>query len=174
MMGSLKSCKSNIYNERKALILQSLRDITTQKEWEKEKTKKINTNCIIEKNPLKNVQNKIKEQLLEEKWAIEKKLCSARKNLNRAKKRREEAGYKLHAINKKCDFHCNYLKRILRQHQLIVSSHSKVLNYETNNFKLILKVQVQFYIIFIQSIIYIYIIYIFLNIFCIYLYIYIL
>jgi hypothetical protein len=125
-MDSSECYKSKNYNESKALILQSLRDIITQEEWEKEKTTKTHTNCMIVKNPLKNVQNKLKEQLLEEKWAIEKKLCVARVNLRKAKKRREEVGCRLNAINKKYDFHCNCLNRVLKQHQVVVSSHAKV------------------------------------------------
>jgi hypothetical protein len=125
-MDSSECYKSKNYNESKALILQSLRDIITQEEWEKEKTTKTHTNCMIVKNPLKNVQNKLKEQLLEEKWSIEKKLCVARVNLRKAKKRREEVGCRLNAINKKYDFHCNCLNRVLKQHQVVVSSHAKV------------------------------------------------
>lgn len=125
-MGSLEYHKSKIFNESKALILQSLRDIITQEEWEKEKTIKTNKNCITIKDPLKNVQNKLKEQLLEKKWAIEKKISTARINLRKANKRREEVGHRLDIKNKKYGFQLNCLNRILRQHQLIVSSHDEV------------------------------------------------
>lgn len=119
--------KSKVYNESKALILQSLRDIITQEEWKGEKTKKTNSNCISVKDPLKNIQNKLKEQLLEEKWTIEKKLYAAKMSLRKAKTQREEVGHRLHAIIKKYDFHCNCLNRVLRQHQIVLSSHAKVL-----------------------------------------------
>jgi len=134
-MGVSLYCKSKIFSESKALILQSLRDIITQEEWEKEKSQRTNTNCITIKDPLMIVQNKIKKQLLEEKWAIANKICAARINLKKAKKRREEAGHKLNTICKKFDHQCKCLDRVSKQHQLIVSSHTKVvLNYFLNIF----------------------------------------
>ncbi|KAG0554575.1 hypothetical protein KC19_12G101700 [Ceratodon purpureus] len=127
MMDSSHEChRSKVYNESKALILQSLRDIITQEEWEKEKAIKSNKNCITIKDPLKNVQNKLKEQLLEKKWTIEKKLCGARMNLRKAKAQREQVGHKLDAMNKKYVFQCNCLNKVLKQHQVVVSSHAKV------------------------------------------------
>jgi len=125
-MGMSPYCKSKIFNESKALILQSLRDIITQEEWEKERSKRTNTNCITIKDPLMIVQKKLKEQLLEEKWTTAKKICAAKINLKKAKKRREETGYKLNTICKKFDRQCKCLERVSKQHQLIVSSHTKI------------------------------------------------
>jgi len=125
-MDTTHCCKIKIFNESKALILQSLQDIITKEEWKKEKSKRTNTNCIIREDPLMNVQNKLKKQLLEENWAIKSKIRTAKINLTKAKRRREEVGHRLNIICKKFDHQCKCLDRISRQHQHVVSSHAKV------------------------------------------------
>lgn len=125
-MDPFQYCNIKTYVETKKEILQSLQEIITQEEWKQEKSTKRKLNTKRGKDSLQCVQLKLKEQLSEKKWTTEKKLNVAKITLTKAKKRRLEAGLKLHATEKKRDIHSQILNKVLRQHQLIKDSHEKV------------------------------------------------
>ena len=123
-MESSEKNECNTYAGTKSFILQSLRMLITETDL---RNKPYTSKTLSLKSSLKGVQSKLKEQLLEEKQVLEKKLKSAKVLLRKATKHREEVGRRLYDLQQKLVKQHFSFQRVTNDLQVVATEHAKVL-----------------------------------------------